>query len=152
MFDIQHYETTKELMSNIPIECVVRDYNTHILYSLKVKNIHKNDIISLSSEFEITQNNPYMVMIGSYIIITDMPYSAIGDYIVSPNGFNLDNKIHHAVPTHNRNYKSTRDYLGTYYINLVIYSASTDALKNDTLLIEKNYGHLDAIIYNVSNY
>jgi hypothetical protein len=147
IFDIEHYETNYELLDSIIIESVKRDYSTHVLYSLPIKNIYKNDVIAVSSEFEVTQNNNYMAMIGSYLVITDKPYLTEGDIIVQANGFNLDNKIHHSVPMHFRQFMAKHDYLGTHYLNLIIYSSSTDAHKNDILLIEKNYGHLDAIVY-----
>lgn len=151
IYDIQHYETTKELLNNIIIESVIKDYQLHVLYSIPIQNIYKDDIVSISTEFEVTQNNAYMTMIGSYVILSDAPYSPKGDYVVQPNGFNLDNRLHHAVPMHHRQFKANKDYLGTYYLNVVIYSSSTDAKNGDVLKIEQNYGHLDAVIFHINN-
>jgi len=145
-YTIDHYETDKEL---IPYVRIVnrQPYVNYAIYRLEIPDLRKDDILSISTEFESTQNNGYVVQIASYVILSPYDNCTDGIIISKHNGFNITHEIHHGVSVKFRQFLIKEDLPGINYLCTMIYPASMLAKHNDYLKIEQNSGHLDAIVF-----
>lgn len=144
--DYIHYETQKELISQVKIVNKQPYVNTAI-YRIELNDLKNNDMLSVSTEFEATQDNLYVVQIGSYVILSEYNDCSSGIIIANHNGFNITQEIHHGVAVHFRQFLLSEDLMGTRYLCTMIYPASLLAKDNDYLKIESNTGHLDVNIF-----
>lgn len=117
-----------------------------IIYSVKVSEIKKGDVLHVTTEFEATNQNAFNVMIGTKIILTGNENDTSGTLIDQANGFNITPNMHHGVISKSRNWKAKSTYENKY-VNVVLWALSDNALPQNQLIIEKGYGHLDVIIY-----
>jgi hypothetical protein len=143
---VAYYQTETELVQFVKIEQRQPYVNTAI-YRLKLADLKKDDILSISTEFETTQDNGYVVQIGSYVVLSDYENCQTGLFIIKHNGFNINHEIHHGVPVHFRQYLIKEDMPGIHYLCTMLYPASKLAKSNDYLKIEQDSGHLDVMIY-----
>lgn len=141
-----HYETQQELVSEVKIESKQPYVNTAV-YRIELPELKQADIINVSTEFEATQDNLYVVQIGSYVVLSDNYDCFDGIIISNHNGFNITQEIHHGVAVHFRQYLLEQDLIGEHYLCTMIYPASLLAKQNDYLKIEKGCGHLDVNIF-----
>lgn len=148
MFDIDHIQTTHEMFYELVITKSM-NYRPAVLYSIEVDNLKKGDIISVTSGYEVTNKKDYTLMIASNISISPYQAQPYGEIIDESRGYNVTKIMHHGTVIHARQFKLEKDYPGRYFINTVLWSASSDANKNegDSLHIEKGYGHLDVMVY-----
>lgn len=131
---------------NEHIECLqINPVVEQVLYSVKVPEIKQGDVLQVTSEFEITNDFTYNVMIGAKIILADSSKNTNGALIDQANGFNVTPNMHHGVVSKSRTWKAESTY-NDKYVNVVIWSLSVNAFSNDKLKIEKGYGHLDVLI------
>lgn len=142
-----HYDTKIELIHQLTISDRMY-YYPRILYSIEIDDLKENDILSVTSAYEVTNEHKFDVMIASNISFTQYIAEPSGMILDESRGYNISHAMHHAVMTHTRQFKLTRDYPGKNFINTVLWSASPMANKNlrDTLVIDKGYGHLDAVV------
>lgn len=127
---------------------VLNIYNStpQVIYSVPIERIEKENVLQITSELEATNPYSYNVMIGCKIILGKTEQATEGVLIDSANAFNITPNMHHGVVTKIRNWKAQSTYINPC-INLVCWSASVNSHPNDTLKIEKNYGHLDLYIH-----
>ena len=145
-YTIDYYETQQELVSFVKI-VNKQPYINYIIYRVELTDLRKDDILSVSTEFETTQDNNYVVQIGSYVILSDDYNCSTGIIIAKHNGFNINHEIHHGVSVHFRQFLIKEDLEGVHYLCTMLYPASMAAKSNDYLKIEKDGGHLDAVLY-----
>jgi len=138
-----------EKVEYIPLDTWV-PYREYVLYSTKVENLQENDLLSITTEFEVTNNTGINLMIASSVKLCDSATSVKGNILISANGFNVSPSMHHGVMTHARQIKLNKDY-GDKYVNVIIVAASTDAKPIHRLKIEKEYGHLDIMVFKNKN-
>lgn len=150
--DVQHLETKHEMIQELTVSNNL-NYYPQVLYSIPLKDLKSGDILQVTSAYEVTNEKPYTLMISSHVILGVSVNSIDGELIDEARGYNLTKVGHHGTGYHIRQYKLTKDYPGTLYLNTVVWSASPDANPNlgDTLHIEKNYGHLDVIKYSINS-
>lgn len=150
MIDCQpiHIESTTGLMNNIFIAST-HDYKPKVLYSLKLPEIKVGDIISITSEYEVTSEKKYEVMIASTVSLGSSFDDVRGKWIDEGHGYNITLKMHHGDAFHVRQYKFIEDVPEGAYLNTVVWSASALARgdRNPYIQVEKGYGHLDALIF-----
>jgi len=148
VIDFIHVETKTELVSAIYMTNT-NQYVPQVLYSVKVQDLNKGDIVSLTSAYELTTSYNFDVMISSNVSISPFNPTVYGDILDESRGYNINYSTHHGVTNHLRQVKLNKDYPGINYINTVVWSASTAAKPNmqDSLYVEKGHGHLDVIIY-----
>lgn len=142
---IDFYETKKELIQYIALD-TWSPYTKRVLYSLPIEEIKKDDILSVTTEFEVTNNAGMNLMIASSVNLCDSPTQIECPQISEANGFNISPQMHHGVVTHSRQLKI--DNGAPYkYVNVVIWAASDAAKPSSVLNIEKGYGHLDVLVH-----
>lgn len=115
----------------------------HIIYSIPIK-VKKDDILQVTSQFEVTNSYNYNVMISSAIIILPTDQSRFPANITCPVAFNVTPNMHHGIVIKARQWKSLCDFEGS--LQLTAYAASDNAKSGDHLIVEKGYGHLDVVI------
>jgi len=142
IMDVTHYENLDERIAYLDITNAKK-----VIYSIPVSKLTVDDILVITSAFEVTNNNNIDVMIGSDVRLSDSSNSVDGIILDRAYTFNVTPGMHHSVMTHGRQYKVKENYFNKY-INLVIWSASDAALPGMKLAIEKGYGHLDITIIN----
>lgn len=137
------YESLTELSHNISIYSIEKK----VIYSVYIQEIKSDDILSITSEFEVTNNHSYNAMIGSSVILTDCYQCVEGITLDLPNAYNVSPSMHHGVIIKARQFKSKNEYHDKF-INVIAWSAADKSKNGDYLIIEKNYGHLDVFINN----
>lgn len=147
-YSIEQYETRNEQIQELIITQSMK-YIPKILYSLEVYDLHQGDILSVTSAYEVTNENFFTTMIASNISLSSQGQYTSGTILDESRGYNVTKIMHHGIVTHARQIMLTQDYPGLNYINTVLWAASWDANKNltDRLHVEKGYGHLDVIVY-----
>ncbi|MCX6191049.1 MAG: hypothetical protein NT109_02075 [Flavobacteriia bacterium] len=144
---IQHYNSgnSSELIATLPIT-PSSPYQKMVIYSIPIANLNTNDILQASCEFEVTNPYTYNVMIASQIILANNPTDITGIEITEANGFNVDQNMHHGVVIKTGTLTCSANY-PMKYVNVIGYSASTQALANHNLIIEQDYGRLSVLVF-----
>lgn len=145
-----YQETLKELVQYVKIEKGIPYVNTAI-FRLPLEDLQKDDVLHVTSEFEVTQNNKFVVQVASYIILSPNSDCQGGIIIARHNGYNITHEIHHGQTTRARQYLVKEDMPGIRYLCTMIYPASVLS-KGEYLTIEQRTGHLDALIYRQSRH
>ncbi len=140
------YEALTEINNKIPIYIIGKK----VIYSVYVQEIKENSFITLTSEFEATNKYEYNAMIGSNVVLADCAECVEGINIDAPNAFNISPSMHHGVVIKSRQFQSKNNYYNKF-INVVAWSSADKAKYGDYLIVEKNYGHLDLLIYENNN-
>ena len=140
IMDVAHYENLEERISYLDMT-----NSKKVIYSILVPELAVDDILILTSAFEVTNNNNINVMIGSDVRLSDSSNSVDGIILDRAYAFNVTPGMHHGVMMHARQYKVKKNCFNKY-INLVVWSASDEAIPGMKLVIEKGYGHLDITI------
>ncbi len=140
------YETFTELNYKVPIYKIEKK----VIYSVYIKEIKEGSTITLTSAFEATNNHVYNAMIASSVILADCSECIDGINIDIPNAFNISPSMHHGVIIKARQFKGNAEF-NDKFINVIAWSSAEKAKYGDYLIIEKNYGHLDLMIYENNN-
>jgi hypothetical protein len=119
--------------------------NKEVIFSVPIEKIDIDDVIQITSEFEVTNQYKYNVMIGSWIVLGNTPLAIAGILLCPSTAFNVTPDMHHGIVSKSRNYKFNSSYSGKY-VNMVSWAASDNSSPKDILLIEKGHGHLDVVI------
>lgn len=141
---IQHYNSgpKNELVYQIPLT-TWHPYDRKVVYSIKLEDIKKGDILLCGVTSECTSEHHYNIQISGYIILGETQESIEGEIIVPPFGGNVTRNEHHrpftCTGTHEVKNKKNK------YVNFVMYAASTAANPNDFIVVENNYGRLYVI-------
>lgn len=137
-----YFQSLSEKNGSLPI------YTTgkKVIYSVCIPEIKKDNVVSITTAFEATNNYSYNVMIGSCIQLCNSSDSVEGINIDVPNAFNISPAMHHGVINRARQFKATQDYYNQC-VNVVAWASSLGAKLNDKLVIEKDYGHLDVFVH-----
>lgn len=144
---IEHYNSgnSSELVASLPIT-TSSPYQKMVIYSIPIADLKINDIIQASCEFEVTNPYIYNVMIASQIILANNPGDVTGIEITEANGFNVDKNMHHGVVVKSGTLSCAANY-PLKYVNVIGYSASTQAQANNTLIVEQDYGRLSVLVF-----
>jgi len=122
--------------------------NRDVIYSVPVGDVTPGDTLLIQSEFEVTNNLGYNVMLASYVILTDGPTATAGLEITEANTYNVTPNMHHGLTTKVGSLAITEN-LSDRYVNIVAYSAASRATTGATLRVEPDYGRL--IVTTISN-
>jgi len=145
-FAFNFYEDKIEKLSYIPLDTGL-PFKKYVLFTIYLKELKKDDVLLITSEFEVTNNTNINLMIASTIELCDSENSTNGIIVDPNNGFNINPQQHHGVTVKSRLFKINKD-MTDKYMNVIIWTASSAATSQDYLKIEPNYGHLDVLIIN----
>lgn len=147
-YTIEHYETKKEILREIVISNN-KTYYPKTLYEVQVSDLNKDDIINITSAYEVTNNYKFNVMIASSVTLGSIGSTTLPFTIDEGRGYNVTPAMHHGCSYHVRQFKISKDMPGENVVSTVLWSASDAASPslNDKLKIEQGYGHLDVLIY-----
>lgn len=136
---IKHFESQNELSTGLDI---YRQYQSAI-YSINIGILNKDDILSISGQFEATNPFKYNCMCGRYLKLT---HSGGAIYLSRPFTENITPDMHHGAIVLARHYKVPYD-LQDVKIHLIAYAGADRSKFGDMLKIEQNYGHLDCLVF-----
>ena len=136
-----------EQITSLPVSPKGVPYQKIVLFSERLTDIKKGEVILVLSQFETTNNLGFNVMLASRVVLADSPTSAIGIEITEASGFNITPNMHHGKTVEVGTMVSPRDY-ATKYVNVYAYAASTAASPGDTIKVEKDYGRLSVLRFN----
>lgn len=125
-------------------------YEPNVLFSVKLTDVKKGDIIDVKSYAELTNDLGFNVMLGYYIAIADAPTWQPTKQIelTEAKGYNITPAMHHGSFTDVGHYEFTQDYCEVY-INQIVYAASTLAKPTHTLEVEQDYGRLSVLHFRI---
>lgn len=115
-----------------------------VIFSQAIGDLATDQFFTFASEYELTNNLGFNVMVGAWVELTDSPTTTAGIRIGEANGFNISHNMHHGMVTKVGSYKATAP-LTARYVNVVAYSASSAATAGDTVKVEQGYGHLSVV-------
>lgn len=129
---------------NLPV--TTGSQSKKVIYSIKMKDLDKNDKVFLSAQFEITNDKAYNVGVGLQLIRAASPTSVDGQFIspLRPVMENITPAMHHKVF-----HLSTIDVEhggGDVYYNVIAWCVSDSSKTGDTVAVEQGYGGLVGMI------
>lgn len=137
-----------EMTQNIPITNGSGDYAYQTLFSVALQNINQGDILQYSAQGEITDNAGITALLGSKVDLSNGPLPSDMFYQIGfKTGYNVTAEMHHAVlpPMTNSGYVFTDSY-AVVYLNVIVYSGSTDAKDSQYLNVNLGHGRLSGLV------
>lgn len=116
----------------------------YVVFSQQI-TVEEDDVIHTMCEYEVTNNQGYNVMFAGYVIMATTAGGNTGVEISEANGYNVSANMHHGIITELGSYVATSSDVGTRYINVILYSASTASSGSDTFVVEQDYGRLTVL-------
>ncbi|MDY7094229.1 MAG: hypothetical protein SX243_14760 [Acidobacteriota bacterium] len=151
----QHYGLPlgSELVREIWVTPKNTAYRYYTLYSLGVGEVKKGDIIQACTQFEVTNGLGYNVMVahamlinGQETIVYESESKSAGRIVMPCDyaGENVTPGMHHGY----RAFAGTVlvDWVGSAWISVVIYAASTAAGARSMLEVNYSYGGLSTVV------
>lgn len=137
-----YQKDTSEEFINLPINPLT----FKIAYSVPI-SANVDDVLIVTSQYEITSNLYYQTGVGTYLVLSDTASSHLGKLLTQATMTNvIVTGNHHLIGNPNTIYKFTENFSG--YINLVLYAASSACTGGciDTLRLEPGYGNVSFIL------
>ncbi|HKB05388.1 MAG TPA: hypothetical protein VKD90_24400 [Gemmataceae bacterium] len=148
---VDWYATTpgSELAAALPLAHRPFKYTT--LYSLKLPDLKRGDVVQAHSQFEVTNDLGVNVMLAHSMLLhvketvvahEDKPD---GRVLCEYAGENITPGMHHGFRTLTGSIAVPDD--GDAWLSVVLYAASTGVPPGRRLTVQKNYGSLRAIVF-----
>lgn len=150
---VDHYATPAngELIGKLVLG-TQKKYRFSTLYSLKLPELRKGDVVQAHAQFEVTNDLRVPVSIAHAMlvhakktIVKDDPTQSKDRRLCEYAGEWLTPEMHHGFRTLMGSFAATAD--GDAWVSVVIYSVANEELAGRTLTVEKNYGGLRAIVF-----
>lgn len=141
-----------ELLSNLILTGMlgpgrIEPYKPAVIFSIKLNDIKKGDIIHLTSYGELTNDLGFNVMLGFNTILSTSQRSTVAlDEITEGKGYNITPAMHHGNFTDVGNYEFKSDYK-EIYVNTILWGASTKVRTGDKLKVEQDYGRISVLLW-----
>ena len=140
-----------ERIDFIPISIGDAPYTYHVIYSQKLENLKRGQILQVMAEMEVTEQYNYNVQFVTYALLAHAQTEPIqGVKVSAANGENVTNNRHHMKRVVVGTYEITEQDEGTRYLNIVGQAASTAARDGHELRVERNYGRLSVLRWNTN--
>lgn len=138
-----YYDTLHngELVATLPIT-PNNDYIYKTVYSINLNNVTSGDQLDVNVHGEVTNEHNFEVMIAYNIMLcTGLLPSTCFRNLSEKKGYNVTRQMHHGAITDAAKYEFPSNYT-SIYVNFIEYSASTDAVANDTLIVNQGAGRM----------
>jgi hypothetical protein len=148
---VDHYTTAPggELVTSIVL--AHNPYRFTTLYSLKLPDLRRGDVVQAHCQFEVTNDLGFDVML-SHAMLTHRKETVVvhgdqpeGRLLCEYAGENITPNMHHGFRTLMGSFSLEDD--GDGWVSVLIYAASIAAKPGNKLSVEKNYGGLRAIVF-----
>lgn len=141
-FSIWHAEDAGERYTHLPIHNPPQCYEFRSIYSVELPPLKAGDVITAHTNFEITNEYSYVIVVGRYIVLGDDPDDVLNIRIGPAAGRNILPDMHHDDKSQSASYVVPEDMTGKF-VNVVTYAASMLAPDSNQLaVIEQGYGGL----------
>lgn len=126
-------------------------YRFTSLYSLKLPGLRKGDVVQVHSQFELTNDLGFNVMLAHAMLLTTnesiIKYGDKPSGIILSNyaGENITRNMHHGFRTLVGSARIDED--GDAYVSVIVYAASDASKPGDKLKVERGYGRLQATVF-----
>lgn len=132
------------------VDClpVARKPQKRVVYSLRLTNLKRGDIIMVNAQSEITNElpNEQRAMLGGVIILTDGPQTLnVREEVTEPYGYNCDRWVHHCTHQTSAYWLVKEDY-EEVYLNYILYSVSLAGYNLGTVEVERDYGRMTGLV------
>lgn len=150
---VDHYATPAngELIAMLPLG-TEKKYKFCTLYSLKVPDLRKGDVVQAHAQFEVTNDLGVPVSVAHAMlvhtkktVVKDAPTQSKDQRLCEYAGQWLTPEMHHGFRTLMGSFQA--EAAGDAWVSVVIYSVGAEKLAGRTLTVEKNYGGLRAIVF-----
>ena len=149
---VDHYTTgpNAELVRTITrVKKVPYKFTT--LFSLKLPDLKTGDVVQAHSQFEVTNDLEFNVMIAHAMLVHRKETVVIhgdkpeGQHLSEFAGENVTPDMHHGFRTLAGSFATTTD--GDAWLSVLIYSASDSPKPGEIVKVELGYGGLRAIVF-----
>ena len=148
---VDWYATTpgSELAAAIPLAHRPFKYTT--LFSLKLPDLRRGDVVQAHSQFEVTNDLGVNVMLAHAMLLHDKETVVVhadkpaGRPLCEYAGENVTQGMHHGFRTLVGSTAVADD--GDAWVSVVVYAASTGVPIGRKVTVQKNYGSLRAIVF-----
>jgi hypothetical protein len=149
---VDHYTTgpRAELVDSIT-RVSKPPYRFTTLYSLKLPDLKIGDVVQAHSQFEVTNDLGFNVMIAHAMLVHGKETVVVegdkpdGQVISEYAGENVTPDMHHAFRTLAGSFAASAD--GDAWLSVLIYAASDSPKPGDEIKVERGYGGLRAIVF-----
>lgn len=144
----RRYETGRnsEVLGDLPVPTRATSKSKRVVYSQPV-TLTEGQLLLATAEFQVTNDFGYNVFVASQIVLADQPGSTRGRPITAANGRNVTPDMHHDQQSKVGTYEATNGDTGSRYVNLVVWSAASQAQAADRLQIDAGYGDLSLLVW-----
>lgn len=154
MIEVLSTGDNSELITKLPVTHGQRGVNNdkgsnwafRVVYSLKLTNIQVGDAISFVAQGAVSNKLAYNVMVASYVILGNSAKAIKGIEVVEAAGTNLNPERHHHKYSDVGFYQFQKCF-SEIYLNAIWYSASDRAVKGHSIIVEKDYGNIQAMLF-----
>ena len=144
---IEYAQDVENKLSSIHLD-TWSPYTRHVLLSVELNDWRAGDLLIISSEHQVTNDTGINLQNSSLMILGESAKATVGDIVIQPKGYNIDQQMHHGIITHSRTYRVSKSY-AKVYLNLVVYAASDIAKPTHTLRYDRGQSHLDVIVVKI---
>lgn len=149
---VDHYSTGPNAELIPTITCVKKvPYKFTTLYSLKLPELKTGDVVHAHSQFEVTNDLGFNVMIAHAMLVHREETVVVhgdqpdGQVISEHAGENVTPDMHHGFRTLTGSFAAVAD--GDAWLSVIIYSASDSPKLGDIVKVERGYGGLRAVVF-----
>lgn len=144
----KRYETGRnsEAIAGLPVPTRATSKSKRVVYSQRL-TLTEGQLLLATSEFQVTNDFGYNVFVASQIVLAKQPGATRGRAITAANGRNVTPGMHHDQQSKIGTYEVTNGDAGSRYVNLVVWSAASQARTADRLQIDAGYGDLSLLVW-----
>lgn len=118
-----------------------------IMFSLKLKDIKKGDIIQQLAYGQVSNKNKFACMFCYHTVLAQSSWDNVGFFeLTEAKGTNITYEVHHEPWSDSFNYRFTED-LFEVFVNVLVYSASQAAVPGNQLVVDKDYGRQSIMLW-----
>ncbi len=144
---IRHWNTGdhSELVSQLHLT-TGQPYEFTRIFSQRVTDLKKGDVLQVLSEFEATCDLSHGAMFAAYVMLATTETGVTGTTICEASGYNITLAMHHGIMTKVGTLALTRSY-DEAWVNVIAYAASVYAGSSEYLEIMDDYGRLSVLAF-----
>lgn len=143
---VQHDVTTgeAELLDTLPVLDQAVPEGKHVLLTQPLELV-EGDVLLVTAEFQMTNDLGANVYVGSQLVLAEDASAVTGAGVGRAGGENITPDVHHGHQTRSATYQVTAADEGTRHVNLVVWAASSRAVSDWKLTVDRGYGQLSVV-------
>lgn len=135
-----------ELVAQVSVVPRATEASKRVVYSQKLE-LAEGQVLLVVAEIQVTNDLGYNVFVASQLVLAGEPDDVKGKEITAANGRNLTPDMHHEQQTKSGTYEVASADEGPRYLNLVVWSAGSQASSGDVIAVDQGYGKLSVLVW-----